>query len=103
MKHNKINNILCPEGTTSIQLVGDNTDHDLATIDGKDIHPGLGSISIANENFISHTNKKKLPRDRKDNWSNLNFDNQIKTSQFYSSDVLVLSQTKFEEFTKVFT
>ena len=103
MKHDKINDILCPESTTSIQFVGDNTDHDLATFDRKNAHHGVGSISIAKENFIGHTNKKRLPRDRKDNWSIINFDNQVKISQFYSSDVPVLSQTKFEEFTKVFT
>ena len=103
MKHDKINNILCPEGTTSIQFVGDNTDHDLATIDGKNTHHGLGSISIANGNFIEKSNKKRLPRDKKDYWSNINFDNQITISQFYSSDVPVLSQIKFQEFTKVFT
>ncbi|XP_065650661.1 uncharacterized protein LOC136078782 [Hydra vulgaris] len=65
VKHDKINDILCPEGTTSIQFVGDNTDHDLATIDGKNTHHGLGSISIANGNFIENSNKKRLPRDKK--------------------------------------
>ncbi|XP_065674292.1 uncharacterized protein LOC136091193 [Hydra vulgaris] len=101
VKHDKINDILCPEGTTSIKFVGDNTDHDLATIDGKNTHHGLGSISIANGNFIENSNKKRLPRDKKDYWSNINCDNQITISQFYSSDVPVLSQIKFQEFTKV--
>ena len=34
-------------GTSFIQHVGDNTDHDINTIDGKNTHQGLGSIVIS--------------------------------------------------------
>jgi hypothetical protein len=102
VKHDKINDILCPDGTTSIQFVGDNTDHDLATIDGKNTHHGLGSIAITNGNFIGQTKKKKLPRDKRDNWSDIHFDNHIEILQYYSSDVPALSRTRFEEVEKVF-
>eukprot|EP00794_Sanderia_malayensis_P002755 gene2755-3185_t len=51
VKHDVSEKIICPEGTSFLQFVADNTDHDLATPDGKNTHHGLGSIAIANGNF----------------------------------------------------
>ena len=51
-------------------LVGDNTDHDLATMDGKNTHHGLGSIAISNGRFGAvRIHGKPLPRDEKVPWS----------------------------------
>lgn len=35
VKHDSANDVACPQGTTFLQYVGDNTDHNTATIDGK--------------------------------------------------------------------
>ena len=51
VKHDATEEVICPYETTFLQFVGDNTDHDLATVDGKNAHHGLGSIAIANGKF----------------------------------------------------
>ena len=57
---------MCPPGTTYLQYVGDNTDHDTATIEDKNTHHGLGSIAIANGKFSNFdTRRTPLPRDKK--------------------------------------
>ena len=54
---------------TFIQYVGDNTDHDMNTIVGKNTHHGLGSIIVINGAFSSiHVRKEKAPRNQKQNW-----------------------------------
>ena len=55
----KQNDVVWPDGTAFLQFVADNTDQDLATIDGKKTHHGLGSIAIANGNFSGCANRKK--------------------------------------------
>ena len=55
MKHDVSEKIIYPEGTSFLQYVADNTDHDLATLDGKKTHHGLGSIAVANGNFANVT------------------------------------------------
>ena len=57
---------MCPEGTSLLQFVSDNTDHDLATLDGKHTHHGLGSLAIVNGNLSSLTlSSEWIPRERK--------------------------------------
>ena len=51
VKHDATKEVICPYETTFLQFVGDNTDHDLATVDGKNMHHGLGSIATANGKF----------------------------------------------------
>ena len=66
--HDSVDEVVCPLGTTFMQYVGDNTDHDIATVDGKNTHHGLGSIAIANGVFADINNQRRpLPRDRKRN------------------------------------
>ena len=50
-KNDSVYDVMCPDGTAFLQFVArqDNTDHDMATIDGKKTH-GLGSIAISNGN-----------------------------------------------------
>lgn len=51
MKHVFSNDVTCPQGTTFLQYVGENTNYIVFTIDGENTHHGLGSTSIANGNF----------------------------------------------------
>ena len=72
MKHDPIQEIICPDGTELLQFVGDNTDHDLDTVDGKKTHHGLGSIAIANGKFTAKKiARSPVPRHKKENWSDI--------------------------------
>ena len=51
VNHDVTIEMICPYETTLLQYVGDNTYHNLATVDGKNMHHGLGSIDIANGKF----------------------------------------------------
>ena len=58
--------------STFLQFVGDNTDHDLNTVDGFKTHHGLGSIQVWNGTFNPNVqNCAKIPRKPKLNWSNV--------------------------------
>ena len=46
---------MCPEGTSFLQYVPDNTDYDLATLNGKQTHHELGSLAVANGHFTGKT------------------------------------------------
>ena len=66
VQHDITTEVMCPPGTTYLQYVGDNTDHDTATIEDKNTHHGLGSIAIANGKFSNFdTRRTPLPRDKK--------------------------------------
>ena len=66
VQHDIATEVIFHPGTTYLQYVGDNTDHDTATIDGKNTHHGLGSISIANGKFSNFdTIRTPLPRVKK--------------------------------------
>ena len=65
-----MNEVICPQHTSCLMFVGDNTDHDLATLDGKNTHHGLGCIAIANGTFGKNiVLRKRLPREEKVPWS----------------------------------
>ena len=51
VKHDSTEEVICPYETNFLQFAGDNRDHNLATVDGKNTRHGLGSIAIANRNF----------------------------------------------------
>ena len=53
VKHDKTDEIICPDGVSFLEFVSDNTDHDLATLDGQNTHHGLGTIAIANGKFLT--------------------------------------------------
>ena len=44
--------------------MSDNTDHDMATIDGKNTHHGLGSIAIANGFVDISVSGQRVPRNK---------------------------------------
>lgn len=66
VQHDKTEEIPCPAETKFLQHVGDNTDPELTTIDGKNTHHDLVVNAIANGNF-SHQNFKrtKISRNKK--------------------------------------
>ena len=89
MKHDVSEEVICPEGTTFLQFVAGNTDHDMATLDGKKTHHGLGSIAIVNGGHISTTcPAHMIPRDKKENWSDIKSCEGIKIRQYFEPDVL---------------
>ena len=46
VKHDVTDQMICSYETTFLQYVRYSTDQDLATVDGKNTHHGLGSIAI---------------------------------------------------------
>ena len=77
--------------------VGDNTNHDKSTTDGKNTHHGLGSISIANGNFGQISLKRKaLPRDKKENWSSITSNQGIIIKSYHHPDTPALSKVSLK-------
>jgi 5'-3' exonuclease len=94
VKHDPIQEIVCPDETELLQFVGDNTDHDLATVDGKKTHHGLGSIAIANGKFpAKKIARASVPRDRKENWSDLVSNEGIPIKPYHPPDKTALKKT----------
>ena len=74
--------------------MSDNTDHDLATIDGKNTYHGLGSINIANGSFADiSVSRQRVPRDKKEAWCQVNFNEEIQIIQYIAPNVQSLSRT----------
>lgn len=97
MKHDTIDEIISVEGTSFLQFVADNTDHDIATVDGKNTHHGLGSIAIANGKFSDVSFKRnKIPRDKKESWSNITPNDGISIKQYCTPDIPALTKTIFK-------
>ncbi|XP_066929545.1 uncharacterized protein [Clytia hemisphaerica] len=86
-----------PEGTSFLQYVSDNSDVDLATLDGKHTHHGLGSLAIANGNF---TDKKlptnRIPRDKRKKWSDIEDQQGIVIHEYYEPEIPALTKTMFK-------
>ena len=75
-----------------MQYAGDNTGLDSATIDGKNIHHGLGSIAVANGKFSNFdTRRTPLPRDKKQRWSDIQSTQGILIQNYYAPDKSVLN------------
>ena len=55
MKHDVSAEVIFPEGTKFLQFVADNTDHDMAALNGRGTHHVLGSITIVNCGYVSAT------------------------------------------------
>ena len=72
VKHDATEEVICPYEINFLQFVEDNTDHDRATVDGKNIQDGLGFIAIPNYKF---SNSKfiwqAISRDKKQNCSDI--------------------------------
>ena len=93
IKHDVSDEIICPQGTSFLQFVSDNTDHDLATLDGKQTHHALGTLAIANGNFSGTILPiQKIPREKKENWSTIQGNNGIKIHQYLEPDIPALAK-----------
>ena len=94
MRSDETEHIIFPDGTSFLQFVSDNTDHDMATLDGKNTHHGLGSIAIANGVFSDvSTLRKKIPRDKKEAWSNITPNKGIEIVEYLAPNVPALTKT----------
>ena len=101
MKHDKIDDLIFSERASLLQFVSDNTDHDLATIDGKKTHHGLGSIAIANGSFTNAVTREKIPREKKENWANIQATKGIEINEYLSPNIPALSETVLLQVEKV--
>ena len=92
--HDKIDEVIYPDGTSCLQFVCDNTDHDMATTDGKNTHHALGSIAFATGSFADlSVTRQRVPRDKKEAWCKVNFDDGIQIIQYIAPNVQSLSRT----------
>jgi len=97
VKHDDINNVISPLETEWLQYVGDNTDHDIATVDGKNTHHGLGAIAIANGKFSNtRIHRTALPRDKKQTWTEITSNKGIEVKQYDPTGIPVLKTTIME-------
>ena len=93
VKHDKTDEIICPDGASFLQFVSDNTDHDLAILDGQNTHHGLGTIAIANGKFSNCSiQRQKIPRDKVEKWLDIKSSNRIKIVQYYTPNIPALTK-----------
>ena len=85
VKHDKTDEIICPDGASFLQFVSDNTDPDLATPDGQNTRHGLDTVAIANGKFLNCLiQRQKIPRDNMEKWLDIKSNNGIKIVQYYT-------------------
>lgn len=102
VKHDSVEEVICPDGTAFLQFVADNTDHDICTIDGKNTHHGLGSIAIANGNFtMQQVGRNRIPREKKDKWSEVQGNVGINIVQYFAPNVPALARTSLRPIVRV--
>ena len=96
-----VDNVLLSQKGEFIQYVGDNTDHDINTIDGKNTHHGLGSIIISNGSFGNQPiERNRVPRLSKQNWSTVTNNEGIPILEF-SGTGDVLRRTRIETLSEI--
>ena len=91
MKHDSANDVACSQGATFLQYVEDNTDHNTSTIDGKNTHHRLRSISIANGNFGEISFQRKALLRDKENWLLITSNKGILIKSHHHPDTPALS------------
>ena len=93
VQHDITTEVICPPGTTYLQYVGDNTDHNTTTIDGTNTHHDFGGIAIANGKFSNYdTRRIPLPRDKKQRWSDTQSTQGIPIQNYHAPDKPALNQ-----------
>ena len=103
IQHDQIETKISNEQVSLIQLVGDDTDHDLNTIDGKNTHHGLGSIVVINGDFSKIPYKKvSIPRAAKSNWASIPDNDAIPILNFKLERDFSLKTTMFRPLPKLF-
>ena len=76
-----------------MQYVGDNTNHDIATIDGKNTHHSLGSIAIVNGKFNNSDKRRTLlPWEEKQQWPDIESIQGIPIKSYHAPDKPALNQ-----------
>ena len=94
----KADDIVMYQSDMFLQYVGDNTDHNMDTIDGKNTHHGLGSIIIANGSFgTKPLLRKDVPRNKKLNWSAVQNNEGIPILEYTQQTVATLKTTVFQD------
>ena len=102
LKHDDTEEIMYPEGKSFLQFASDNTDHDIATLDGKNTHHGLGSIAVANGCFDNvSVHRQRIPRNKKGAWSDKKSNEGIKIMQYKPPDTPVLNKTVLKPMVQV--
>ena len=102
VKHDKTDEIICPDGASFLQFVSDNTDHDLATLDGQNTHHGLGTITIASGKFSNCSiQRQKIPQDKVEKWLDIKSNNGIKIVQYYTPNIPTLTKIVLQPTTQV--
>ena len=102
MKHDVSEGVIFPEGTKFLQFVADNTDHDMAALDGRRAHHVLGSITIVSCGYISATcPAHRVPSDKKGNWSEIKSCEGIKIGQYFGPGVSALARAILRPITRV--
>ena len=92
--HDKIDEVIYPDGTSCLQFLFDNTNHDMATIDAKNTHHRLGSVAIAIGSFAdTSVTRQRVPPDKKKASCKVNFDEGIQMIQYIAPNVQSLSRT----------
>ena len=67
--------------------MGDNTGHNISTINCKNTHHGLGSIVFANGSFSSEFKQRKaVPTNKKQSWSIVDFNEGIQIREYIAPD-----------------
>ena len=90
-----------PKRTSFLQFVSDNTDHDIATLDGENVHHGPGSIAVANGCFDVSVHRQRIPRNKKGAWSNIKSNEGIKITQYMPPDTPALNKTVLKPMVQV--
>ena len=102
LKHDDTEEIMYPKGTSLLQFVSDNTDHDIATLDGKNTHHGLDSIAVANGCFDNvSVHRQRIPVDKNRAWSNIKSNEGIKTMQYMPPDTPALNKAVLKPMVQV--
>ena len=93
VQHDKTDEIIYPDVTSFLQFVLDNTDRNLATLDGKNTHHDLGTIVIASKKFSNCSfQQQRIPRVKLEKWLDIKSNNGIKTVQYYSPNIPALTK-----------
>ena len=93
VKHDKTDEIIHPDRTSFLQFVSDNTNHNLATLEGQNTHHGLGTIAIVNGKFSNCSiQRQKSPRDKLEKSLDIKSNNGIKIFQYFTPNIPALTK-----------
>ena len=91
VKHHSTEEVICLYEATFLQFVGDNTDHNLETVDGKNTHHGLVPLLLQIVNFQTQNLYGRLFHVT--NLVRYSSNKGIEIKEYNSSDVPALART----------